>query len=34
MQIIRGMHKNGMPLEDITRFTNFRIEEIQGILQS
>lgn len=28
MQLIRGMHKNGMPIEDIARFTNLRIEEI------
>ncbi len=34
MQLIRGMHKNGMPIEDIARFTNLRIEEIQEILQS
>ena len=34
MQLIRGMHKKGMPIEDIAKFTNLRIEEIQGILQS
>ncbi len=34
MQLIRGMHKNGMPIENIARFTNLRIEEIQEILQS
>lgn len=34
MQLIRGMHKNGMPVEDIARFTNLRIEEIQKILKS
>ncbi|PEN62345.1 hypothetical protein CN545_30015 [Bacillus toyonensis] len=34
MQLIRGMHKNGIPIEDIARFTNLRIEEIQEILQS
>lgn len=33
MQLIRGMHKNGMPIEDIARFTNLRIEEIKEILQ-
>ncbi len=34
MQLIRGMHKNGMPIEDIARFKNFLIEEIQEISQS
>ncbi|HFK1722441.1 Rpn family recombination-promoting nuclease/putative transposase [Bacillus thuringiensis] len=34
IQLIRGMHKNGMPIEDIAKFTNSRIEEIQEILQS
>ncbi len=34
MQLIRGMHKNGMPIEDIARFTNLRIEEIRNILQT
>ncbi len=33
MQLIRGMHKNGMPIEDIAKFTNLRIEEIRNILQ-
>ncbi len=33
MQLIRGMHKNGTPIEDIAKFTNLRIEEIQEILQ-
>ncbi|PFY28775.1 ATPase [Bacillus toyonensis] len=33
IQLIRGMHKNGMPIEDIAKFTNLRIEEIQNILQ-
>ncbi|MES1051558.1 Rpn family recombination-promoting nuclease/putative transposase [Bacillus thuringiensis] len=34
MQLIRGMHKNRMPIEEIARFTNLRIEELQEILQS
>ncbi|PGB52786.1 Rpn family recombination-promoting nuclease/putative transposase, partial [Bacillus toyonensis] len=34
MQLIRGMHKNGMPIEDIAKFTNLRIKEIQEILQA
>jgi predicted transposase/invertase (TIGR01784 family) len=34
MQLIRGMHKNGMPIEDIAKFTNLRIEEIRNILQA
>lgn len=34
MQLIRGMHKNGMLIEDIAEFTNLRIEEIRDILQS
>ncbi|KAB2460918.1 Rpn family recombination-promoting nuclease/putative transposase [Bacillus sp. CH126_4D] len=34
MQLIRGMHKNGMPIEDIAKFTNLHIEEIRNILQS
>lgn len=33
IQLIRGMHKNGMPIEDIARFTNLFIEEIQKNLQ-
>ncbi|PEK69888.1 ATPase [Bacillus pseudomycoides] len=31
-QLIRGMHKNGMPLEDIAKFTSLSTEEIQKIL--
>ncbi len=31
-QLIRGMHKNGMPLEDIVKFTGLSIEEIRKIL--
>ncbi|OUB23758.1 ATPase [Bacillus cereus] len=34
MQLIRGMHKNGMPIEDIAKFTGLRVEEIRDILQS
>lgn len=34
MQLIRGMHKNGMPIEDIAKFTNLRIEKIRNILQA
>lgn len=33
IQLIRGMHKNGMPIEDIARFTNLFIKEIQKNLQ-
>ena len=33
IQLIRGMSKNGMPIEDIAKFTNLRIEEIRNILQ-
>ncbi|PGX89512.1 ATPase, partial [Bacillus cereus] len=31
-QLIRGMHKNGMPLEDIAKFTGLSTEEIQKLL--
>ncbi len=34
IQLIRGMHKNGMPIEDIAKFTNLLIEEIRNILQA
>lgn len=34
IQLIRGMHKNGMPIEDIAKFTNLRIEDIRNILQT
>ncbi|SCN05663.1 Uncharacterized protein BCRIVMBC126_01059 [Bacillus wiedmannii] len=27
------MHKNGMTIEDIAKFTNLRLEEIRSILQ-
>ncbi|AAT53352.1 Signal transduction histidine kinase [Bacillus anthracis] len=33
IQLIRGMSKNGMLIEDIAKFTNLRIEEIRNILQ-
>ncbi|NKW87666.1 hypothetical protein HB671_25165 [Bacillus cereus] len=33
IQLIRGMHKNGMPIEDIAKFTNLHLEEIESILQ-
>lgn len=33
IQLIRGMHKNGMPIKDIAKFTNLPIEEIQEILE-
>ncbi|MDM5186042.1 Rpn family recombination-promoting nuclease/putative transposase [Bacillus sp. DX4.1] len=32
VQLIRGMHKNGMPLEDIAKFTGLSTEEIRKIL--
>ncbi|KYG29697.1 ATPase [Bacillus gaemokensis] len=32
IQLIRGMHKNGMPLEDIAKFTDLSTEEIRKIL--
>ncbi|PEZ06887.1 ATPase [Bacillus sp. AFS018417] len=31
-QLIRGMHKNGMPLEDIAKFTGLSTEEVRKIL--
>ena len=31
IQLIRGMHKNGMSIEDIAKFTNLSIEEIRNI---
>ena len=33
MQLIRGMHKNGMPLEDIAKFTGLKVADIQQFLQ-
>ncbi|MBC6971028.1 Rpn family recombination-promoting nuclease/putative transposase, partial [Bacillus sp. Xin] len=32
IQLIRGMHKNGMPLEDIAKFTGLSIEDIRKLL--
>ncbi len=29
MQLIRGMHKNGMAIGDIAKFTNSSVKEIQ-----
>lgn len=33
MQLVRSMHKNGMHIEDIAKFTGLRIDEIRGILE-
>ncbi|TXR63090.1 ATPase, partial [Bacillus sp. AR18-7] len=33
LQLIRGMRKNGMPIEDIAKFRKLSIEEIQEIIQ-
>ena len=33
-QLIRGMHKNGMTLEDIAKFTGLKVADIQQLLQS
>ncbi|MGQ3740493.1 Rpn family recombination-promoting nuclease/putative transposase, partial [Bacillus sp. Fil] len=32
IQLIRGMHKNGMDIEDIAKFTNMDMLEIRHIL--
>lgn len=32
IQLIHDMHKNGMPIEDIAKFTSLDIEEIRNIL--
>ncbi|WP_242225032.1 Rpn family recombination-promoting nuclease/putative transposase [Bacillus cereus group sp. BfR-BA-01380] len=32
IQLIRGMHKNGMPLEDIAKFTGLSTDEIRKLL--
>ncbi|MFK4415855.1 putative transposase/invertase (TIGR01784 family) [Bacillus sp. RC251] len=32
IQLIRGIHKNGMPLEDIAKFTGLSTEEIRKLL--
>ncbi len=34
MQLIQGMYKNGMAVEDIAKFTKLSVEEIRDILQS
>lgn len=34
IQLIRGMHKNGIPKEDIAKFTGLPVEDIQKILES
>ncbi|PEO40981.1 histidine kinase [Bacillus toyonensis] len=31
-QLIRGMHKNGMDIEDIAKFTNMDMSEVRHIL--
>lgn len=33
MQLIRGMHKNGMSLKDISKFTGLKVTDIQQFLQ-
>ncbi|MGE9856251.1 Rpn family recombination-promoting nuclease/putative transposase, partial [Bacillus sp. AF62] len=33
IQLIRGMHKNGMDIEDIAKFTNIELSEIRHILE-
>ncbi len=33
LQLIRGLHKNGMLIEDIAKFTKLSIEEIQEIIK-
>ncbi|MGX5576569.1 Rpn family recombination-promoting nuclease/putative transposase, partial [Bacillus toyonensis] len=32
-QLIRGMHKNGMDIEDIAKFTNMELSDIRHILE-
>ncbi|MEI4618867.1 ATPase, partial [Bacillus cereus] len=32
-QLIRGMHKNGMDIEDIAKFTNMDLSEVRHILE-
>ncbi|WP_255290526.1 Rpn family recombination-promoting nuclease/putative transposase, partial [Bacillus cereus] len=34
IQLIRGMHKNGMNIEDIAKFTNMDMSEIRHILDN
>ncbi|MEI4680363.1 Rpn family recombination-promoting nuclease/putative transposase, partial [Bacillus cereus] len=33
IQLIRGMHKNGMDIEDISKFTNMDMSEVRYILE-
>ncbi|PGM88086.1 ATPase, partial [Bacillus cereus] len=33
-QLIRGMHKNGMDIEDIAKFTNMDLSKIRHILDN
>lgn len=33
-QLSRGMHKNGMDIEDIAKFTNIDVADIRGILEN
>ncbi|PFK12718.1 hypothetical protein COI98_21510 [Bacillus cereus] len=33
-QLIRGMHKNGMDIEDIAKFTNMDVSEVRRILDN
>ncbi|MEI4618410.1 ATPase, partial [Bacillus cereus] len=33
IQLIRGMHKNGMDIEDISKFTNMDMSEVRHILE-
>ncbi|ANS51769.1 hypothetical protein BT246_64770 (plasmid) [Bacillus thuringiensis] len=33
IQLIRGMHKNGMDIEDISKFTNMDMLEVRHILE-
>ncbi|MHB0803185.1 ATPase, partial [Bacillus thuringiensis] len=32
-QLIRGMHKNGMDIEDIAKFTNMDLSDVRHILE-
>ncbi|EEM02148.1 hypothetical protein bmyco0002_55120 [Bacillus pseudomycoides] len=34
VQLVRGMHKNGMPIGDIAKFTGLPVEDIQKLLES
>ncbi|OUC01260.1 hypothetical protein BK784_13305 [Bacillus thuringiensis serovar medellin] len=33
IQLIRGMYKNGMDIEDISKFTNMDMSEVRHILE-